>query len=111
MNTIIGNNLRILREANKFTQEQVASFLKINRSTYSNYETGNREAPFDILEKVSNLYGCDLHLLFEEDVDIVKEMLVCAFRVDNLSESDIAEIAHFKSIVKDYIKMDLLLSQ
>jgi transcriptional regulator with XRE-family HTH domain len=109
MNTIIGNNLRILREANKFTQEQVASLLKNNRSTYSNYETGDREAPIDILEKVSNLCGCDLHLLFEENVDIVKEMLVCAFRVDNLSESDIAEIAHFKSIVKDYIKMDLLL--
>jgi len=110
MDITIGNNLRILREANKFTQEQVASFLEINRSTYSNYETGDREAPFDILEKASNLYGCDLHLLFEEDVDIVKEMLVYAFRVDNLSKSDIAEIAHFKSIVKDYIKMNLLLS-
>lgn len=111
MDTTIGNNLRILREANKFTQEQVASFLEINRSTYSNYETGDREAPFDILEKVSNLYGCDLHLLFEENVDIVREMLVCAFRVDNLSNSDITEIAYFKSIVKDYIKMNLLLSQ
>ena len=111
MNTTIGNNLRVFREANKFTQEQVASFLNINRSAYSNYETGDREAPIDTLEKASNLYGCDLHLLFEENTDIVKEMLVCAFRVDNLSEPDLVEIAHFKGIVKDYVKMNLLLSQ
>lgn len=109
MNKVIGNNLKLLREANKFTQDQVASFLGINRSTYSNYETGDREVPLDVLEKVSDLYGCELHLLFEEDNSIIKEMLVCSFRVDNLSNSDMIEIAHFKNIVKNYIKMNQLL--
>ena len=51
MNAIIGNNLKRLREANRMTQEQVSSYLAINRSTYSNYESGDREAPLNILGK------------------------------------------------------------
>jgi transcriptional regulator with XRE-family HTH domain len=111
METIVGKNLKLLREANKFSQEQVSSFLGINRSAYSNYETGDREAPLEVLEKVSNLYGCDMYLLFEEKDQIVKEMLVCAFRVNNISESDMVEIAHFKDVVKNYIKINQLLAK
>jgi len=31
--------------------------------------------------------------------------LVCAFRMENASIDDLKRIAHFKSIVKNYIKM------
>jgi len=110
MNTIVGSNLKRLREANRFSQEQAASFLGINRSTYSNYESGDREAPLSVLENASNLFGCDLYLLFEEDNAIVENILVCAFRIDNLTDSDVAEVARFKNIVKHYLKMDQLLS-
>lgn len=111
METTIGRNLKLLREANSFTQDQVASFLGINRSTYSNYESGDREAPLEVLEKASDLFGCELSLLFEDDSNIVDNMLVCSFRVDNLSEKDIAEIAAFKNIVKNYIKINQLLGK
>lgn len=111
MNNIIGNNLKKLREANRFSQEQVASFLGIKRSAYSNYECGDREAPVEVLEKASNLFGCELYLLFEENNDVVDNMLACAFRVDNLNETDIAQIASFKNIVKTYLKLNQLLAQ
>jgi transcriptional regulator with XRE-family HTH domain len=111
MNNIIGNNLKKLREANRFSQEQVASFLGIKRSTYSNYECGNREATVEVLEKASDLFGCELHLLFEENVDVVNNMLTCAFRVDNINEEDMAQIASFKNIVKMYLKLNQLLAQ
>lgn len=111
MNNIIGNNLKKMREANRFSQEQVASFLGIKRSAYSNYECGDREAPLEVLEKASDLFGCELHLLFEENVDVVNNMLTCAFRVDNLNEEDIAQIASFKNIVKTYLKLNQLLAQ
>jgi len=111
MNTIVGSNLKRLREANRFSQEQVSSFLDIKRSTYSNYESGDREAPLSVLEKASNLFGCDLYMLFEESETIVNDMLVCAFRIDNLTDSDMSEVARFKSIVKSYLKMDQLISK
>jgi len=111
MKTIVGKNLKILREKSGFTQAQVADFLGINRSTYSNYESGDREAPLDILEKSADLLGCDLYLLFEEDEKVVQEMLVCAFRVDDISDADMEEIAQFKHLVKSYLKMDQLLQK
>ena len=39
------------------TQEQVAEFLGIGRSAYSNYEDGRREPPMDVLEKFANIMG------------------------------------------------------
>jgi transcriptional regulator with XRE-family HTH domain len=108
MNTIIGKNLKQLRDFNKFSQEQVSDFLGIKRSTYSNYESGEREAPLDVLEKISHLYGCDLHVLFEENKSFFQDLLVCTFRVENLSNSDLNEIANFKDIVKSYLKMSRL---
>ena len=111
MNTIIGNNLKKFREASRFTQDQLATFLGINRSTYSNYEAGEREAPFYILEKVSDLLGIDMYLLFEEDSSVVDNMLICSFRVDDLNEADMAEIASFKNIVKNYLKINSILSE
>lgn len=105
MNTIIGKNLKQLREFNKFSQEQVSDFIGIKRSTYSNYETGEREAPLEVLEKISHLYGCDLYVLFDENTESFQDLLICTFRVDDLSNSDLNEIANFKDIVKSYLKM------
>ena len=109
MKTIIGNNLSKLRSANNLTQKQVSEYLGITRSAYSNYEDGIREAPLDVLVKAADLFGCEAHLLLERDERVVDNMLVCAFRVDELSASDLNEISHFKQIVKNYMKMKRLL--
>ena len=108
---IISENIKRMREASKFTQEQVSKFLGIGRSAYSNYETGDRELPLEIMEKLADLYGCDMFLLYEENADVVKNMLTTAFRVDNLSAEDMKQLADFKAVVKDYLKMDLLLKK
>lgn len=106
---IIGRNLKALREANSYTQEQIASFLGIQRSAYANYETGDREAPIEILEKASILLGCDLEILFDPDEKAIQNMLVCAFRAGELNADDLKEVAAFKDIVLNYMKMDKLL--
>ena len=69
------------------------------------------DAKKKVMEKLADLYGCDLFLLYEEDADIVKNMLTTAFRVDDLSADDMKQIADFKAVVKNYLKMDLLLNQ
>ncbi len=109
MDEIIGKNLKSLREANSFTQRQVADFLGIKRSAYSNYESGDREMPLDALERVASLYGCEPSDLISDDESILESMLVCAFRVDDMDTSDLEEIASFKSIVMNYLKMNRLL--
>ena len=104
-NLIVGKNLKILKEASGFTQDQIASFLGINRSAYANYEAGLREIPFVELEKLSNLFGCDMNLFFEEKNIDLEGVLACAFRFDNLFQSDMIEISNFKDVVKSYLGM------
>ena len=102
---MFGQTLKLLREANNYTQENVAEFLGINRSTYSNYETGDREAPWAVLEKLANLYGCDQLDLESEDQAVLQGVIACAFRVDSLSVEDMKQVAAFKRLVMNYVKM------
>ena len=103
--TMIGETLKMLREASNYTQESVSEYLGIKRSTYSNYETGDREAPWAVLEKLASLYGCDLYDLESEDKDVLKGVIACAFRVDSLSVEDMKQVASFKQLVMNYVKM------
>lgn len=105
-NQIIGENLKKIREVSGFTQEQVAKAIGIERSAYSNYEGGTREVPYNILENISNLFGCEPFILFEDDVHADNEIMATAFRISDLEENDLKEIAKFKDIVKSYLKME-----
>ena len=102
---MLGETLKLLREANNYTQEIVSDYLGIKRSTYSNYETGDREAPWIILDKLASLYGCDLYDLESEDKDVLQGVIACAFRVDSLSVEDMKQVAAFKQLVMNYMKM------
>jgi hypothetical protein len=63
------------------------------------------------MEKLADLYGCDAYMMYEEDVDLVENMLATAFRVDNLTASDMEQIATFKKVVKNSLMMDSMLSK
>ena len=106
---IIARNIKKMREASNYTQDSVATFLGIGRSAYSNYEASLRELPLEHMEKLADLYGCDAYLMYEEDVDLVENMLATAFRVDNLTSSDMEQIATFKKVVKNSLMMDSML--
>ena len=106
INKIIGENLKKIRELFGFTQEQVAKSIGIERSAYSNYEGGTREVPYNILEGISNLFGCEPFVLFEDNVQADNEIMATAFRISDLEENDLKEISSFKDIVKSYLKME-----
>lgn len=108
MNNIVANNLKKLREAARYTQDEVSRAIGITRSAYSNYESGEREAPYEILEKASDLFGCEMYVLFEENENTEAMIFASAFRLDGLTESDTVEIMRFKDIVKSYLKMEAI---
>ena len=105
MDDIIGRNIKKLRKANNFTQNDIANFLGIERSAYANYEAGERTFPLPLLEKTAYLLGCELCVLFEKDINTLNNVLTCAFRIDNLGQQDMDQIAKFKNIVISYLKM------
>ena len=49
--------LRDLREDMDLTQDQLVQILKMHKSTYTNYEQGKREPPFELIIKLAKFYN------------------------------------------------------
>ena len=58
-----------------------------------------------MLEKLADLFGVDLADFFEEDSNQIKANLAFAFRATDLQEKDLNEIASFRRVVKNYLKI------
>ena len=101
----IQTNIKAIRKKLGYTQDVVADVIGIARPTYTEYENKDIDIPFDTLEKLSDFFGVELASFFAEDENQLKDSLVCAFRMENASVNDLKRITHFKSIVKNYIKM------
>ena len=102
----IGANIKALRERYDFTQTEVANYLGIkDRVTISYYENGERKIPLDHLNKIADLFGVNLEILFETEPIEQKINKIFAFRKDELKETDFNAIANFHRIVKNYIKL------
>lgn len=108
MDKNISRNLKKLRETARYTQDEVAHALGITRSAYSNYESGDREMPYDVIEKASDFFGCDMMVLFEDNENVDAMILASAFRIDGIAPEDAGEIMSFKDIVKSYLKMEAI---
>ena len=55
--------IRSLREDHDRTQQEVADFLNLTRSSYSNYENNIREIPIDVLSRIADLYDTSVDYL------------------------------------------------
>ena len=85
MNT---KNLIKLREESKKTQREIATNLKLNFTTYNNYETNKAEPKLDTLIKIADYYkvsldylvgrdfGTGLGFLSEEQITFIKTFLL-----------------------------------
>lgn len=106
---MFSQNLKALRKANELTQDQVAVYLGMMRSAYANYESGARNMPLAQMQKAADLFGCSLSTLLSENPNEVNNILPFAFRADDLTTSDLNELAKFKKVALNYIKMSNLL--
>lgn len=104
----IGVILKGLREKFDYTQANVADYLKINRELISDYETGRLEAPIEVLEKLSDLFGVELDLFFTDNLEDALAGVAFAYRKDDLNIQDMEQIAAFGKIVKNYLKIKKL---
>ncbi len=53
----IGQRMLLLRKKLKVNQAEVAAFLGVSVAAYQNYETGRREANYEMLSKLADFYG------------------------------------------------------
>lgn len=57
--------LRELREDQDLTQQAVADYLRIRQNTYSQYETGQRQLPLELLVALALYYHTSTDYILE----------------------------------------------
>ena len=55
--------IRNLREDRDIRQKQIAEYLQIHQTTYSDYELGNLNVPIDVLIKLAKFYNTSIDYL------------------------------------------------
>lgn len=72
---MVSESLKKVRKEHKFTQQDIADVLGVDRSTYTFYETGKTSPSIATLQKLSNIYNVSIGYLagFEENRPELKE--------------------------------------
>lgn len=75
------NKLKTLRLENKMTQQHVADYLNVSRSTIAGYETKSRQPSHEKLTSLANLFHVTVDYLLDDD-SISLDISRCAFHSD-----------------------------
>lgn len=62
-----GSRLKYLRKQDNVTQQELATALKISKSTVSMYENGNREPDFETLEAIADFFNVPMDTFFPNE--------------------------------------------
>ena len=57
------NRLRDLREDRDLKQKDLATYLQVHQTTYSDYELGGLNIPVAVLHKLADFYGVSIDYL------------------------------------------------
>ena len=100
-------HLKELRERRGLYQKDVAAHLKVDRTTYGKYETGDSEPSFEILKKIALFYKVSIDYLLDFDGCIQNTEKEPPFI---LSEDEKQLISDFRSLNRqgqDFIRQAL----
>ena len=110
-NKTIGKRLQSVRESVGFTQEQVAKYLGTKREIISYIETGARPVNTSMLRRLADLYGYKFSYFVDESVKEEGPQVSMAFRVSDLSDSDLPIIAQIMRIALNLDSLYSLLEE
>ena len=80
-----------LRRKNKLTQKQVAEYLKVAKSTYSQYETGKSSPDYETLKKIAKLYNVSLDELLNHEIISENEDEFYYHRLKSLTKQELGD--------------------
>ena len=91
-------NLKTARERKGISQKDMAEIIGVAKSTYSLYESGNREPNVQTIKKIADI----LNVSADELLGINEEPITIAahFDGDEYTEEEIDEIRKFAEFVK-----------
>lgn len=92
------DNLRTARERKGFTQKEMAERIGVAKSTYSLYESGNREPNVQTIKKIADTLNVSADELL--GIDDTPTTLAAHFEGEEYTEAEMDEIRKFAEFVK-----------
>lgn len=105
----VGLRMRYYRIQCGLTQQQVADALKINRTTYTKYETGVSEPSHELLGKIVKMFGIDYNAILDNRYNAIldnrdyfeRRVADGDMTLNVLTLSERAIIARYRSMSKE----------
>ena len=83
----LGEVMRKYRKEHRYTQQKIADYLGVERTTYSKYETAARKPELDAVIKLATLYNVSVDKFLEDFFAIKPEKTAMASAVSNAENS------------------------
>lgn len=99
----IGRKVKIMREKAGLKQDQIAAYLGVDQSNISKCEAGERQFTVDALERLCDLFGCEMNELMTSESP--NETLEFAFRSNVIKSEDLTAIANINRIALNIKQM------
>ena len=99
MSDEFNKNLKNAREMRGLSQKYVAEAIGVAKSTYSLYESGNREPNVQTIKKISDILNVSADELL--GINEHPTTLAAHFDGDEYTEDELAEIRQFAEFVKN----------
>lgn len=98
MSDYFNENLKEARLKKNLSQKEVAEKIGVAKSTYSLYESGNREPNVDTIKKIADVLDVSADQLLGLETDNIT--LAAHFDGDEYTEEELNEIRQFAAFVK-----------
>ena len=73
---MIYKRIKDIREDNDLTQNDIANKLNVNRSTYANWENGDKLIPLEKLDDISVLFNVPFSYLLDKEMSYNKKITI-----------------------------------
>ena len=92
-------NLRIARERKGISQKDIAESIGVAKSTYSLYESGNREPNVQTIKKIADALNVSANELL--GIEEEPTTLAAHFDGNDFTEEELDEIRNFAEFIKN----------
>ena len=99
MSNNFNENLKEARLKSGYSQKEVAEKIGVAKSTYSLYESGNREPNVDTIKKISDILKVSADTLLGLEEEPIT--LAAHFDGDEYTKDELEEIRQFAEFVKN----------
>ena len=101
---IFGDRLKQLRLKHNVTQQQLADYLGVNRTSIAGYETKGKHPDFDKLRLLADYFNVTCDYLIGQDDKESRDLTIATHRTmydENLSEEAQKELDEFVNYLKE----------